>query len=313
MPRYRIEWRAANGSGNGNGSWTGSREVDTETTVPSIGSPVVEAITNLPNGQALEFRVVRLDAIGNETAVVSDVRSATPSRFTLDGADPFDRTVRLAWTDQTQWLYYRVERWTTNTDGPSLGDIITTEVTFETASATRSVDISGLTNGVQHRFRVNRIAEPLAAVTRTADNVLTATPQSGFDPPPEGFTATGPSVVDGNLKAQFAVDATGRTGILISTKVSSYTAVVVTYMASGEEPGLVTTEWGSPSAFNAGGFGPTVTQSAKLYFVYVPRVLGAADPFPITIPGSSPPQQGARVFLDSQGATQDFQVEPTYV
>jgi hypothetical protein len=311
MPRYLIQWRSA----SGNGSWTGSREVDTGGTVPSSGSPVVEPVTGLPNGQSLEFQVVRLDANGNATAIASDVRSATPSRFTLDGADPFANTVRLAWTDQKNWQYFRVARWTTATDSPSPGDVTTTEVTLAQASTSGTVDISGLTDGLTYRFRVDRIAGPLGAVTRVGGNVLAATPQSGFDAPPAGYTAIGPSSVSGDLKAQFAVDSSGRAGILISLKANAFDSITVTYVTKQGTTVIVTWRANDNQAvksFNTQQLGPTAT-SNRQFFLYIPKLESDPDPFPVTILNSSPVRQGAHVALDSQGATTNFDVEPTYV
>jgi hypothetical protein len=315
MPRYLIQWRPATGSGNG--SWTGggsgSREIDTGATIPTLAQPVEETVTGLPNGQALEVRAVRLLDTGLPSAVVSGTGSVVPSRLSLDGADPFAGAVRLAWTDQRNWQYYRVERWTTATTTPAPGDITTTEITLASPSTSGTVDISGLINDTPYRFRINRISGPLGAVTRIAVNVLTATPQTGFDAPPAGFTALGSSVVSGNLKAQFATDASGRKGILVGLKTSSYDLVRVRFVADGKST-TSTISWTSAANFDTQQLGPGPNgASTKSFFVWIPTVLSDPDPHPISIPGSSPKQAGAEVFLDSQGATTNFTVEPTYI
>jgi hypothetical protein len=303
MPRYRIDRRVYT-AGPTPADWVEGTIIDTGTSAPTAQAPQVVTVTGLTNGQEYEFRVVRLE--NGDPEKVSPERRARPTRFDIDFSDPYTGGVTLNWTDQRGGKYYRVDRWTTATDSPNSSDITSTAVTFAgDVSTTGQAQITGLVNGTTYRFRVHRLSGLGGSIARTS-SVVQATPTSEFEAPPAGFTADGPASASGDLKAQFVTATSGTRGILVTLKVSAFDLIRITYVRSGQTA-TTTIQWTSASNFNTQNLGPTASNNAKQYYAIIPD-----SHYDITIPGTSPAVQGATVFIDSNGNTENFTVGPTY-
>jgi hypothetical protein len=293
MPVYRIERREVV-AGTTPADWIAAATVDTGGSTPSSQAPRVETITGLTNGQEYEFRVVRLD--NGTPAAATTERRARPSRFDIDYTDAYTGGVTLNWTDQRGGKHYRVDRWVTATDTPDPSDVESTPVELAgSVNYAGQTQITGLSNGTLYRFRVHRLQGSNGSIARST-SIGQATPTTEFDAPAAGFTALGPSVVNGDLKAQFAVDSMGQSGILITLKGQNFESLTVSYVQG------VTTSNVSVTGGNKVG-------STKSYFVAIANLTTS----PISVPNSSPVKTGARVVLVAKGTTSTTEVEPTYV
>ncbi len=226
---YKIEY-----SINGN-TWTTVNDGTATTTTVTV--------TGLTNGQAYQFRVSTINAIGESDthATVSATPVTTPTAPTGLNPTPGNSQVTLSWTAPTNnggsaITDYKIEysanagtSWNTFTDGTS------TDTT---------VIITGLTNGVQYQFRVSAIT---TIGIGTASSITDATPAipptapTGLNPTPGNsqvtLSWTAPTNNGGSAITGYTIQHKASTESWPGTSdtIGNLTSHIITGLTNGEQ------------------------------------------------------------------------------
>jgi hypothetical protein len=154
-------------------------------TFPTVAT--TETVTGLTNGVRYRFAVQAINASGpgDSSAVSKAVTPGAPGPPTIGTATAGDGQADLSWTAPTVDNGSPVTGYAVT---PYIGYSPQPSTTFDSTVPTQTV--TGLTNGVTYRFRVQAINADGPGAYSTASNAVTPTGPTPPDPPTIG-TATG--------------------------------------------------------------------------------------------------------------------------